>query len=75
MDTLKQKNFLKLLDFTPAEIGALLDLAAKLYLCAAELGALLLPVHYAVTPHGNYSDGIHANVSCSKTDERHQWSR
>ena len=30
MDTLKQKNFLKLLDFTPAEIGALLDLAAKL---------------------------------------------
>lgn len=52
-----------------------LDLAAKLYLCAAELGALLLPVHYAVTPQGNYSDGIHANVSCSKTDERHQWSR
>ena len=39
-----------------------LDLAAKLYLCAAELGALLLPVHYAVTPQGNYSDGIHANV-------------
>lgn len=39
-----------------------LDLAAKLYLCAAELGALLLPVHYAITPQGNYSDGIHANV-------------
>lgn len=39
-----------------------LDLAAKLYLAVAELGALLLPVHYAVTPLGNYSDGIHANV-------------
>ncbi len=39
-----------------------LDLAAKVYLAAAELGAALLPVHYAVTPQGNYSDGIHANV-------------
>ena len=29
-----------------------LDLAAKLYLCAAELDALLLPVHYAITPQG-----------------------
>ena len=39
-----------------------LDLTAKVYLAAAELGAALLPVHYAVTPQGNYSDGIHANV-------------
>ncbi|MGN0164145.1 MAG: sensor histidine kinase [Candidatus Ornithomonoglobus sp.] len=36
--------------------------AAKIYLAAAELGAMLLPVHYAVTPKGNYSDGIHAGV-------------
>ncbi|MDD6066126.1 MAG: histidine kinase [Firmicutes bacterium] len=39
-----------------------LDLAARIYLVAAELGVLLLPVHYAVTPMGNYSDGIHASV-------------
>ena len=38
------------------------DGAAKCFLAAAELGAMLLPVHYAVTPLGNYSDGIHANV-------------
>ena len=36
-----------------------LDRAAGIYLVIAELGALLLPVHYAVTPAGNYSDGIH----------------
>ena len=29
------------------------------FLFVAELGNLLLPVHYAVTPAGNYSDGIH----------------
>ena len=39
-----------------------LDLPAFIYLAAAELGVLLLPIHYAVTPAGNYSDGIHANV-------------
>lgn len=39
-----------------------LDRAARAFLVLAELGALLLPVHYAVTPQGNYSDGIHANV-------------
>ena len=39
-----------------------LDPAARLFLAAAELGVLLLPVHYAITPNGNYSDGIHANV-------------
>ena len=33
-----------------------------MYLAAAEAGVMLLPVHYAVTPLGNYSDGIHANV-------------
>lgn len=37
-------------------------LAAKIYLAAAELGAMLLPVHYAVTAKGNYSDGIHVSV-------------
>ena len=39
-----------------------LDIAAKIYLAVAELGVLLLPIHYAVTEKGNYSDGIHANV-------------
>ena len=39
-----------------------LDFAARLFLAAGELGAALLPVHYAVSPQGNYSDGIHANV-------------
>lgn len=42
-----------------------LDLAAKIFLVAAELGALLLPVHYAITPMGNYSDGIHVSVCYS----------
>ena len=36
-----------------------LDLAARIYLVIAELGDMLLPIHYAVTPQGNYSDGIH----------------
>ena len=39
-----------------------LDYAARVFLVIAELGALLLPVHYAVTPLGNYSDGLHAGV-------------
>lgn len=39
-----------------------LDLAARIYLAAAELGALLLPVEYTVTPQGNYSDGMIADV-------------
>lgn len=39
-----------------------LDKAARLYLLIAQLGVLLLPVHYAVTTKGNYSDGIHASV-------------
>lgn len=36
-----------------------LDRAARIYLVIAELGDMLLPIHYAVTPQGNYSDGIH----------------
>lgn len=36
-----------------------LDPGARVYLVASELGDILLPVHYAVTPDGNYSDGIH----------------
>ena len=36
-----------------------LDPAARVYLVIAELGDMLLPIHYAVTPAGNYSDGIH----------------
>lgn len=38
------------------------DMPAKVFLIAVELGALLLPVHYTVTPKGNYSDGIHASI-------------
>lgn len=38
------------------------NLAARIYLGFAMLGVLLLPVHYAVTPQGNYSDGIHMQV-------------
>lgn len=38
------------------------DFIARVYLIVAEIEALVLPVHYAVTPLGNYSDGIHANV-------------
>ena len=36
-----------------------LDKAARGFLVFAELGDLLLPIHYAVTDQGNYSDGIH----------------
>ncbi len=39
-----------------------LDMPAKVFLVLAELGVMLLPVHYAVTPEGNYSDGIHVAV-------------
>ena len=35
-----------------------LDPAARVYLVIAELGDILLPIHYAVTPAGNYSDGM-----------------
>ena len=42
-----------------------LDLAAKIYLLAAELACALLPIHYAVTPEGNYSDGIHVTTCYS----------
>ena len=36
-----------------------LDKAANIFLLIAELGDMVLPIHYAVTPLGNYSDGIH----------------
>ena len=36
-----------------------LDGLARVFLVVAELGNMLLPIHYAVTPQGNYSDGIH----------------
>ena len=39
-----------------------LDLAARCFLLAAAAAALVLPVQYAVTPEGNYSTGIQANV-------------
>ena len=39
-----------------------LNLAAKIYLVVAAVATVVLPIHYAVTPQGNYSDGIHAEV-------------
>lgn len=39
-----------------------LNLAAKIYLVVAAVAMVVLPIHYAVTPQGNYSDGIHAEV-------------
>ena len=44
-----------------------LDIPAKAFLALAELEVMLLPVHYAVTPAGNYSDGPHANVGYVST--------
>ena len=39
-----------------------LDHAANIFLVLAEIGVAVLPVHYAVTPLGNYSDGIQVAV-------------
>ena len=38
------------------------DLAALCFLAVAVAAALVLPVRYAVTPEGNYSTGMQANV-------------
>ena len=35
---------------------------AAIMLILFEIGVLILPVHYAQTPLGNYSDGIHASL-------------
>ena len=35
-----------------------LDLAARIYLIAAEISSIFLPFYYVVTPDGNYSYGI-----------------
>lgn len=39
-----------------------LDHIARFFLIIFETGVLTLPIHYAVTAEGNYSDGIHANL-------------
>lgn len=39
-----------------------MDLLAQIFLIGAELGALLLPIHYTETSMGNYSDGSYAVV-------------
>lgn len=39
-----------------------LDLPAKIFLIVAELGSMLLPIDYTVTPQGNYSSGLYAGV-------------
>lgn len=44
-----------------------LDPAACVFLAAAELAAMALPVQYAVTPQGNYADGLQANVCYAST--------
>lgn len=38
------------------------DIVARIVLVSAEICAMFLPVHYAETSHGNYSDGIHVSV-------------
>ena len=54
--------YISLLVQEEAGTGRRFDIAAGGFLVIAELGCALLPVHYALTPEGNYSDGIHANV-------------
>lgn len=39
-----------------------LNVAAGIFLIAAEFGSLLLPISYTVTPEGNYSSGPYAMV-------------
>ena len=39
-----------------------LDLVAGIFLIAAEIGTMVMPIHYTVTPSGNYSDGLYASV-------------
>ena len=39
-----------------------LDFAARLYLAAAVIAALLLPIDYTITPAGNYSSGYAADI-------------
>ena len=38
------------------------ELAAGIFLIAAEIGTMVMPIHYTVTPSGNYSDGLYASV-------------
>lgn len=40
-----------------------LDLAAQIFLIAAEIGAMILPIEYTETPAGNYSSGDYAYVA------------
>ena len=39
-----------------------LDFAARIFLIVAEIGTMVMPIHYTVTPSGNYSDGLYASV-------------
>lgn len=45
-----------------ADSRTFLDTIARVFLIIFETGVLVLPIHYAITPDGNYSDGIHANL-------------
>ena len=54
--------YISLLVQEEVSIGRRFDLPAGAFLAIAELGAMLLPVHYAQTPRGNYADGIQASV-------------
>ena len=40
-----------------------LDPAARIFLIIAEIGVVVLPIHYTENPMGNYSDGSYAYVS------------
>lgn len=40
----------------------LLDTLSVIFLAVSEVSAAVLPVHYAVTPKGNYSDGVMLTV-------------
>ena len=37
-------------------------LTAKIFLIVVEIFTMILPVHYAVTPKGNYSDGLYVSA-------------
>lgn len=39
-----------------------LDRMARIFLVFAEIAEMVLPIHYAITPQGNYSDGIQVNT-------------
>ncbi|MGN0658401.1 MAG: sensor histidine kinase [Emergencia sp.] len=39
-----------------------LDTAAAVFFAVAEIGTMVMPMYYTVTPEGNYSDGLYVTV-------------